>query len=103
MRHSPTNPLAQGHDIGLNPTVLISKQRPRTAHPGLNLIHNQQQIVFITQPTQLVHKLIRGGDDPTLALHRLDRKSTRLNSSHVATSNAIFSLKKKKFKTAFGT
>src|SRR5690625_6468063 len=31
--------------------------------------------------------------------HRPDRKSTRLNSSHVATSYAVFCLKKKKTRT----
>src|SRR5207253_10488896 len=31
-------------------------------------------------------------------VHRLDRKSTRLNSSHVAISYAVFCLKKKKEK-----
>src|SRR5690349_25070107 len=35
----------------------------------------------------------RGGDDP-----RADRKSTRLNSSHVEISYAVFCLKKKKKK-----
>src|SRR5437870_8105654 len=33
------------------------------------------------------------------AEHELDRKSTRLNSSHVAISYAVFCLKKKKKKT----
>src|SRR5690625_6193911 len=32
-----------------------------------------------------------------LALHRSDRKSTRLNSSHVAISYAVFFLKKKTY------
>src|SRR5207253_8108283 len=32
------------------------------------------------------------------SLTRIDRKSTRLNSSHVAISYAVFCLKKKKFK-----
>src|SRR5690606_31314369 len=33
--------------------------------------------------------------DPSLRLTRVDRKSTRLNSSHVKISYAVFSLKKK--------
>src|SRR5207253_11462208 len=33
---------------------------------------------------------------PTQRRHQLDRKSTRLNSSHVAISYAVFCLKKKK-------
>src|SRR5690625_6406585 len=35
---------------------------------------------------------------PSQFLHQTDRKSTRLNSSHVAISYAVFCLKKKKHK-----
>src|SRR5437660_6292301 len=38
----------------------------------------------------------RGVDQPSTVLSGLDRKSTRLNSSHVAISYAVFCLKKKK-------
>src|SRR5207253_11514410 len=38
----------------------------------------------------------RGGVRGTIALDGVDRKSTRLNSSHVAISYAVFCLKKKK-------
>src|SRR5690554_1123471 len=37
----------------------------------------------------------RGRDDLLAGLERVDRKSTRLNSSHVRTSYAVFCLKKK--------
>src|SRR3989442_10745664 len=44
-------------------------------------------------------------DDPiwqtTPPIHDLDRKSTRLNSSHVRISYAVFCLKKKKTHTSF--
>src|SRR5690625_4555962 len=39
---------------------------------------------------------------PSAAGERIDRKSTRLNSSHVAISYAVFCLKKKKIYTAAG-
>src|SRR5437870_9734540 len=41
-----------------------------------------------------------GRDPPSMtgSVHREDRKSTRLNSSHVAISYAVFCLKKKKNK-----
>src|SRR5947207_12595571 len=43
----------------------------------------------------------RGGPDPLEArFERIDRKSTRLNSSHTVISYAVFCLKKKKI---FGT
>src|SRR5437870_8410908 len=40
--------------------------------------------------------VIRTGEDGGVALVVADRKSTRLNSSHVAISYAVFCLKKKK-------
>src|SRR5207249_5563954 len=40
--------------------------------------------------------MVMGLEDPHG--HRPDRKSTRLNSSHVSISYAVFCLKKKKFK-----
>src|SRR5436305_3399109 len=40
--------------------------------------------------------LERGEDIRRFRRHRLDRKSTRLNSSHVRISYAVFCLKKKK-------
>src|SRR3712207_7317088 len=42
-------------------------------------------------------QLVAGvGDEAALALERLDRKSTRLNSSHANISYAVFCLKKKR-------
>src|SRR5689334_24261659 len=40
--------------------------------------------------------VVRAGVDPWLALPVVDRKSTRLNSSHSSISYAVFCLKKKK-------
>src|SRR5688572_31857173 len=39
-------------------------------------------------------RLLRG-QDPTMAVRQVDRKSTRLNSSHSQISYAVFCLKKK--------
>src|SRR5690625_6205545 len=49
-----------------------------------------------TMPT--TERTVPGGRDPRglPPTSRIDRKSTRLNSSHVATSYAVFCLKKKK-------
>src|SRR5690606_42151462 len=44
-------------------------------------------------PAELLHGVRRGNSD---AVSRQDRKSTRLNSSHVKSSYAVFCLKKKK-------
>src|SRR5207302_5455498 len=44
--------------------------------------------------------LERGGKDAAISGQALDRKSTRLNSSHVKISYAVFCLKKKNQETA---
>src|SRR5437868_13239747 len=50
-----------------------------------------------SQPTQPLHSSIfeRLPRDRSYSVHVEDRKSTRLNSSHVSTSYAVFCLKKK--------
>src|SRR5256886_9135061 len=45
---------------------------------------------------QIVNHLALAGDDLQRRLENLDRKSTRLNSSHSQISYAVFCLKKKK-------
>src|SRR5438067_8660817 len=59
------------------------------AHPPGEGAHSAQD-----QPA-----IERRGDSPT----RIDRKSTRLNSSHVSISYAVFCLKKKKKSTEYYT
>src|SRR5690606_41358519 len=50
------------------------------------------------RPTLRRQRLVAEGDEATLetSYHLKDRKSTRLNSSHVKISYAVFCLKKKK-------
>src|SRR6267142_5330558 len=56
----------------------------------------------LTYPTSADHSdgtMRGGGDEPTDSSRktsRIDRKSTRLNSSHMSISYAVFCLKKKK-------
>src|SRR5690625_4031170 len=59
-----------------------------------------QPIVFSYDPNDepvLVLALTSNTRSPREYQYRLDRKSTRLNSSHVANSYAVFCLKKKKY------
>src|SRR5689334_24135919 len=61
---------------------------PAPSAPNVQLL--EQQVVFRT-----------GGESPIgfgAIIHRQDRKSTRLNSSHSSISYAVFCLKKKKKK-----
>src|SRR3712207_7148452 len=55
----------------------------------LGVFSGRQVLVVINR----VRVIVRGGD---VALAILDRKSTRLNSSHANISYAVFCLKKKK-------
>src|SRR5690606_39291639 len=55
------------------------------------------EVVRGHQPRELPHALLATlGVEPDALPARLDRKSTRLNSSHVKISYAVFCLKKKK-------
>src|SRR5690625_2013946 len=58
--------------------------------------HSNVPIIFLSSrdhPTDMVMSMQLGADD---YIQKPDRKSTRLNSSHVAISYAVFCLKKKK-------
>src|SRR2546428_2768786 len=77
-------------------TTLFRSRRPRRAHAmeGLLLQHAQELALLIgAQLADLVQE-----DRAAIGLHEIDRKSTRLNSSHDQISYAVFCLKKKKKK-----
>src|SRR5688572_31054415 len=79
-------------------TTLFRSTKPLDLPRGVRVGSFQ---VFLDRPQRLAQTLSRRGDDvihvlaPKLA-RRLDRKSTRLNSSHSQISYAVFCLKKKK-------
>src|SRR5207253_4818653 len=78
-------PLPLG-DVGLSPPDRKVQPFRRKSHmPAKRTFGSPEFIEIIEQP---VDGLL---DD----LHELDRKSTRLNSSHVAISYAVFRLRKK--------
>src|SRR5690554_6981576 len=73
-----------------------------SATPGKYEQENQDAVVEqVVRPTGLIDPVVEikpatGQVDDVI--HELDRKSTRLNSSHVRISYAVFCLKKKKKK-----
>src|SRR5207249_7569406 len=76
--------------------------QPQPANRGardLSRCRSAGQLLAHSRPTHrgpgALHRGARGEVD-SAALQRLDRKSTRLNSSHVSISYAVFCLKKKK-------
>src|SRR5690606_39658979 len=68
------------------PLHLLTQHRSRRAAIGM------------ADAVEAVHDLLAGGTIDRRNLRRTDRKSTRLNSSHVKISYAVFCLKKKKKK-----
>src|SRR5207253_6865428 len=75
-----------------------SGARPRRDHPFPRLHARAQARPRHHQPD--IHSVARRPGDPLRNEYRVeDRKSTRLNSSHVAISYAVFCLKKKKIYT----
>src|SRR5437868_12198384 len=61
-------------------------------HDALPILHHQHAVVGCFGDGEM--ELARGA-------RKRDRKSTRLNSSHVSISYAVFCLKKKKYKLIF--
>src|SRR5437870_11517449 len=58
-------------------------------------LHDALPISRRHPPARRVGRLLSSNKNPPRPKHPLDRKSTRLNSSHVAISYAVFCLKKK--------
>src|SRR5207253_5178919 len=83
------------YSLGLILYEILTGKRAFEASTLPELIKLREQGT-ITNPSTLVRDL-----DPLI--ERVDRKSTRLNSSHVAISYAVFCLKKKKTGYQFDT
>src|SRR5690625_6410751 len=67
---------------------------------GIEIAHHEHFFTginaWLQHVAQLVVEIEFEGHAAVVAVFALDRKSTRLNSSHVAISYAVFCLKKKK-------
>src|SRR5690625_5661394 len=81
---------AQSYMQELKAFLLAEKQAGKVIYPASKQIFN----AFNSTPLEQV-KVVVLGQDPYHGPGQ-DRKSTRLNSSHVAISYAVFCLKKKK-------
>src|SRR3712207_8335811 len=81
---------SQGHE------GVAGARHPRAQPAPLGAQHQHNTSAVVGQVVGLARGV--GAVDPRLPLLRLDRKSTRLNSSHANISYAVFCLKKKKQK-----
>src|SRR5690606_39924298 len=96
--HLPSSPTRRSSDLVVaeGPLTAGGSQRPPPAalQPGLQLAGYLGLRLPALLPILGRHR--------TACQRRLDRKSTRLNSSHVKISYAVFCLKKKKYKSPHG-
>src|SRR5690348_17894120 len=81
-------------------TTLFRSHRQKAQQFPVRLSPTAQAYQFLTQQSGFNRLVVNAS--PTRAVHssttelrRVDRKSTRLNSSHPSTSYAVFCLKKK--------
>src|SRR5207302_10747874 len=83
--------------LSLHDALPICRHRRQVLHrePTLGVTRERADRGVPGQPQRLRSRP-RFGDDPGGGERRADRKSTRLNSSHVKISYAVFCLKKKK-------
>src|SRR5690242_20976736 len=82
-----------------NPTraAEVAKQLDTVAHPSLDALLQHVDAVTVAVPTPVHTEVGVAVLDRGIALlMEKDRKSTRLNSSHMSISYAVFCLKKKK-------
>src|SRR2546426_5934151 len=73
------------------------RRPPRSTLFPYTTLFRSPYIVCSTQLNQCVaHGMVQRSVGPATTQARIDRKSTRLNSSHLVISYAVFCLKKKK-------
>src|SRR5699024_12344007 len=88
-RHLHSFPTRRSSDLGTQEQLRI-KFRLQRLHPRGNI--GLYKIQFCGRPADAARR------SDTSEYPKIDRKSTRLNSSHVSISYAVFCLKKKKSK-----
>src|SRR5439155_25257304 len=92
--------LAEPDRLVLPEHAVPPKRGPQTALDTLRATSAKTQVVALTTLGLALRLALIGAQslrlDESLSLSQVDRKSTRLNSSHVAISYAVFCLKKKK-------
>src|SRR5438067_9035430 len=83
---------------------MIRRPPRSTLFPYTTLFRSvQNKRVTAREVADHFHVAINTASNRLASLAELDRKSTRLNSSHVSISYAVFCLKKKKKKTSIST
>src|SRR2546426_8678000 len=84
----------------LFPYTTLFRSRLGVDPSAVRLIQGDSDEVPVGTPSVASRSLMMAGSAAVLATLGVDRKSTRLNSSHLVISYAVFCLKKKKNKEA---
>src|SRR5947207_6198927 len=74
---------------------MIRRPPRSTLFPYTTLFRSQLDFAVV-EPTRKIHRAVNVEQGVVIEVLNLDRKSTRLNSSHTVISYAVFCLKKKK-------
>src|SRR5207253_9701427 len=81
--------LGDRHDVGRDARPFVGEQLAGPSETRVDLVVEQQQAELLAHRAQRLEEFRRRLAHAAFALDRLDRKSTRLNSSHVANSYAV--------------
>ena len=77
-RYAAADALAERHDVGLDPGMLVMEQLAGPAHAGLDLVDDQQQAALLGQRPQLLQELIGRRPHAGFALDRLQHDGNGL-------------------------
>src|SRR5690625_6332839 len=102
---APSEPASVIHNpaVTTHPQPIMAPNAKASTSLFPRIFFNRGSLIFSPPPLKIIHMYNKSLIEQAL-VHRfskvkkalLDRKSTRLNSSHVAISYAVFCLKKKK-------
>ena len=68
---------------GSTPKCSMANVLPGAAEAGLHLVGDQDDAVLVAEPAHALDELLRGDDEPALALHRLEHDRRHVLGRHV--------------------
>ncbi len=103
-RETPSDRLRDDHQIRLDVEVLHREHPPRSTESGLHFVGDQDDPVFVADPTEAFDELGGSGKEPALTLLRLEddgrdviRRDVRLEQPLEPASAATASIPRYRF------